>query len=175
MSSLRISTILLVSILILTSCFGSKNPTETSNPEGNTEKPITTSPQGVEKIAIEQQRVNALDKLTSDNLSTQVEIKDGKTILKNRRLFVNFFKSEGVNTSAKLIAALEKVETFAKRNGVELNESDILVMIAGSQVENSSWNVCGNFNTTKKDLDSKNKYYGYIGNLCNPPAPPKAK
>lgn len=134
---------------------------------------IEMSPQAVDKAAIEQQRIAKLDKLTDDNLSTQVETKDGKKTLKDRRLFVNYFKSENVNTSAKLIAALEKVESFAKKSGVELSESDILVMIAGSQIENPGWNVCGNFQATKKDLDSKNKYYAYIEKTCNPPAPPK--
>lgn len=170
MSPLRILPLVLVSSLLLTSCFGSKTPTDTTTPTGQVN---TASPQAVDKAAIEQQRINKLDKLTSDNISTQIEEKDGKKVLKDRRLFVNYFKSENVNTSAKLIAGLEKVETFAKRNGVELSESDILVMIAGSQIENASWNVCGNFNATKKDLDSKNKYYGYIGKICNPPAPPK--
>ncbi len=46
-------------------------------------------------------------------------------------------------------------------------------MIAGSQIENNSWNVCGNFATTKQTLDSKNKYYGYISKLCVPPEAPK--
>jgi len=56
---------------------------------------------------------------------------------------------------------------------VELDDSDIRVMIAGSQIENPNWNVCGNFNATKKELDSKNKYYTYINDFCNPPTPPQ--
>lgn len=171
MQAIKFLSLVFLSTVLLTSCFWDKDKTitETKSPE----QMITQTPQATEQVATEQQRVAKLEKLTSDNLSTQVEEKDGKIVLKDRRLFVNYFKSENVNTSAKLITALEKVEKFAKSQGVELNESDILVMIAGSQIENPSWNICGNFSATKKDLDTKNKYYGYIDKLCNPPAPPQ--
>ncbi len=165
MSSLRILPVVILSTLFLTSCFGSKTSTETP---GNTSGvPVNLGAQSASQAAVtEQQRINNLDKLTSDNLDTQTETKDGKKILKDRRLFINNFKSEGVNTAAKLISALERVEKFTKGEGVTLNDSDIIVMITAS--EDSSWNVCGSFNATKKDLDAKNKYYGYIDKICSP-------
>ena len=178
MSPIRLTVLLLISTLLLTSCFEAKQTGQNTTPSDGKaplEKPIDMTPQAVEQAAVEQQRVMKLDSLTPDNLTTQVETKDGKKILKDRRLFVNFIKSEKVDSSAKLIAALEKVESFTKKNNLDLRDSDILVMIAGSQTENVSWNICGNFNATKKDLDSKNKYYGHIDKLCNPQAPPKAK
>ncbi len=174
--------VLLVVPMIFTSCFWSKDETKTVAPT-ETEKVTETrapvepliseqKPDATKKATAERKRIEKLDTLTTDNLETQMVTQSGKTVLGNRSLFMNYIKSEKVDTSAKLMAALEKVTSFAQKNGVELNESDFKSLIAGTQRDNPSWNVCGNFNTTKKDLDNKSKYYEYILKYCNPPLPP---
>lgn len=166
----KILTVTLLATILLSSCFGGDNDKKDANKP--TENRVDQTPEAREAQYKEESRVATLSKLTDDNLATQVEEKDGKKILKDRRLFVNYFKAQNVNSSEKLIDALGKVESFAKSNGVELNESDIMVMIAGSQIENPTWNVCGDFNANKSKLDSGNKFYGYIAKMCNPPTPP---
>jgi hypothetical protein len=178
----KIIPILLVVPMIFTSCFWSKDEPKTSAPTG-TEKvteaqapvePLISEqkPDAIKKAATERKRVEKLNTLTPSNLETQMVTQSGKTVLGDRTLFMNYIKSEKVDTSARLMVALEKVTSFAQKNGVELNETDFRSLIASSQSNNPSWNVCGNFNATKKDLDSKSKYYEYILKYCNPPLPP---
>lgn len=53
------------------------------------------SPEELTKINLEteeRQRIAKLDTLSADNIKTQTETKDGKTILKDRRLLINFLK-----------------------------------------------------------------------------------
>jgi len=114
MQTTKLLSLVLLSTLLLTSCFWSKEDlSETKSPAG-IETNNALNSQIMNQAITEQQRIAKLDTLTSDNLSTQTEEKDGKKILKDRRLFINYFKAEKVDTSAKLITALEKVEKFAK-------------------------------------------------------------
>ncbi len=53
--------------------------------------------------AVERERINNLNTLTEDNIKTQTEVQDGKTILKDRRLLVNYLTAEDVNSSESLM------------------------------------------------------------------------
>ena len=97
MFSARSLLFVLIPSFLLASCFGSNAPentlTPTDSPTSTTEAPSVTS-DDVATMAKEQKRINSLDTLTPINLSTQVETKDGKKVLKDRRLFINYFKTQ---------------------------------------------------------------------------------
>lgn len=106
-------------------------------------------------------------------MATQIDSQGGKKVLKDRRLFVNYMKSKDVNSVKELISKLEDIESTLKKSGVEVTDADINVMIAGAQIENKSWSICGDLGANK-NFDTKNKYYTMISAQCNPLAPPKA-
>lgn len=173
-----ISTIALIGVttLVLTSCFGKTDDTKdgAQNTESIENLNGMPSPELLKKInaqAEEQQRVAKLDTLTADNLKTQTESKNGKTMLRDRRLFINYMVAKKVDESKELISRLEEVQSFAQKEGVELNESDILTIIASTDVKMENWDLCGEFRISKKDLDSKNEFYRYISQFCGPDMP----
>ena len=160
--------------LFLTACFESKDEISENAPVNTVTTPtpgqtVEDTPQAVQERA----RISKLDTLSKENIATQVEAKSGKKVLKDRRLFVNYLRSAQVKNTKMLIDKLADVENAAKDNGIELSDADINVIITGSEIENPSWSVCGDFNATKQSLDAKNKYYGYINALCNPQASQK--
>lgn len=165
-----------VATLVLTSCFGKTDDTKTGteNTESIENLNGMPSPELLKKInaeAEERQRVAKLDTLTADNLKTQTESKNGKTILKDRRLMINYMVSKKVDSSKELIDRLEEVQSFAKKEGVELNESDILTIIASTDVKVETWDLCGEFKTSRKNLDAKNAFYGKISQFCGTDLP----
>lgn len=48
--------------------------------------------------------MNKLETLTPENLAVQVAEANGKKILKNQNLFINYLKAEEVDTAAELMA-----------------------------------------------------------------------
>jgi len=180
MKILQTLAIVGVTTLVLTSCFGK---TDSGAKVGDQDDKLETvngmpSPALLKKInaqAEEQQRISKLDTLTSDNFKTQVESKNGKNVLKDRRLFVNYMVSKGVRSSKDLISRLGEVQSFAKKEGVDLNESDIMTIIASTDVRVESWDLCSEFKDSRKNLDSKNEFYAYVLKFCGTDMPVEAK
>lgn len=171
MKLLQTLAIVGVTTLMLTSCFGKTDSGIKSDSQDGKSESVNGMPSEalLKKINVqaeEQQRVSKLDTLTSDNFKTQVESKDGKNVLRDRRLFVNYMVSKGVRSSKDLISRLGEVQSFAKKEGVDLNESDIMTIIASTDVRVESWDLCSEFKDARKNLDSKNEFYSYILKFC---------
>lgn len=127
--------------------------------------------QKIKDQASMQEKLDRLDTLTEENLKTQTETVNGVTTLRDRRLFVNYLKSKRVDTAKMLFSQLGTVRDFAKKSGVPLSESDTMTIIAASDVENTNWDMCGEFAATRESLDSKNEFYPIVSQLCQPIVP----
>ncbi len=176
MKPIKLTLVTFASALLLASCFGKEDSGKagvgTPSPNGGAESPAPTqaspenSPARIEAEAKERARVSKLSELTSENLQTQLDTKGGKKTLFDRRLFINYLISKNVSTVPKLFEGLSEIKRFLQKQGIELTEPDILVIIAGSQIENPVWSVCGSYSATKKTLDSKNEFYPYVAKMC---------
>lgn len=178
-----IQTIVLVgfSTMLLTSCFG-KTETEkkpeviTGVSQNSLPNPIGTGTGSVEEeklhsvnvAAEERQRLLKIDTLTDANIKTQTEEKNGKTVLKDRRLFINYIKSKNVNTSKEMIERMGEIKKFASESKVTLSEADNMTIIGIVNMENTKWDMCGEFYNSKAKLDAKNEFYIVIDKLCPP-------
>lgn len=126
------------------------------------------SSEQIEKQAWERARVNKLETLTPENLAVQVAEANGKKILKNQNLFINYLKAEEVDTAAELMAWLNRLEIFSKQNGLEISPSDIMVIISGVRTNDPSGKICKSLGENL----SGNTYYQYMRKSCSPPPPP---
>ncbi len=104
----KILPVLLLPV-VLTSCFWNSDTNKNQNTNnGNTtvQPDASNTPEAIK----ERDRINSLNTLSKDNLATQIEEKDGKKTLKDRRLFVNYMRAQKVNSSKDLIAKLTDIE-----------------------------------------------------------------
>ncbi len=168
-----------LSTIVLTSCFGktaneekpkvikgvSQNNLPTSTSSGMTQEETLRS---VNAAKEERERLLRIDTLTAENLKTQTEEKDGKTTLKDRRLFINYIKSKNITTAKELLEHMWKVKKFLNDSKITLTEPDILTIIGITDAENTNWDMCGEFYNSKSKLDSKNEFYLTIDKLCPP-------
>lgn len=116
--------------------------------------------------AEERQRIAKLDKLTEENLKTQTVVKDGKTILNDRRLFANYLKSKGVDSAKKLLDGMVELNEFAKKSNIELTPADIRTIMYATDAENKGWDMCGEFKANQDKLDKKNQFYATLETVC---------
>lgn len=157
--------------IALTSCFWNKDETKNN---GSTDNNTAQSQLATPEAIAERARINKLETLTDENIATQIDNQGGKKVLKDRRLFVNYMKTKDVNSVKELMSKLEDIDASLKKIGVEMTEADINVMIAGAQIENKSWSICGDLTTNKASVDIKNKFFPNINAMCNPPLPTAA-
>ncbi len=172
-----------LSTIVLTSCFGknsneqkpqvinwvTQNNLPNSTSSGMTQEETLRS---VNAAKEERERLLRIDTLTAENLKTQTEEKDGKTTLKDRRLFINYIKSKNITTSKEVLEHMWKIKKFLNDSKITLSEPDIMTIIGITDTESTNWDMCWEFYNSKSKLDSKNEFYIAIDKLCPPKVGP---
>lgn len=128
----------------------------------------------------ERQRIAKLNTLSADNIKTQIESKDSKNTLKDRRLLINYLKNKQVSSVKNLVSGLGDIDTFLKDQKIEFTDADIMTVMAGVDVENTSWDMCGDYIQKSSTLDAKNRFVTILASVCdtsavNPLLPQKVK
>ena len=173
MRLLKIFLLLLAPAILLSSCFWEskdEDKTASDSVEIVGDENGIPSPKVLEYInknTEERQRVQSLSVLNSENLATQTDTIEGKKVLKDRHLFVNYVLSAKADSVTQFMKALEEVQLFAKTEGVELTREDINVIITAA-IGGVDANICKDFNATKKNLDTNSSFYRPINSTCNP-------
>lgn len=134
-----------------------------------------------EKLKQEQARSASAATLDVPSLKTQVAKQNGKTVLVDRTLFLNYLTTKkAVHSASDLLNGLAEIESFAKEQGVEFQDSDIMVLIAGVKVRGNAanspnpWDLCGNYNAHKSSLPRApyDRFGKYINVFCAAAAMP---
>lgn len=115
----------------------------------------------------ERQRIAKLNTLSADNIKTQIESKDSKNMLKDRRLLINYLKNKQVSSVKNLVSGLGDIDTFLKQQKIEFTDADIMTIMAGVDVENTSWDMCGDYMQKSSTLDAKNRFVTILASVCD--------
>lgn len=115
----------------------------------------------------ERQRVAKLNKLSADNIKTQIETKDSKNTLKDRRLLINYLKNKQVNSVKNLVSGFDDIDTFLKEQKIEFTDADVMTIMAGVDVENTAWDMCGDYIQKSSTLDQKNRFVAILASVCD--------
>ncbi len=127
------------------------------------------SPEMVQKIkddAAKQEQLDRLDTLTESHLKTQTETLNGVTVLRDRKLFINYMKSKQVDTVNELLRELGVVQVFLKQAGVRFSKPDIMTIIVSLDSENTKWDMCAELAQSKNQLKQNNEYMLVISEWC---------
>jgi hypothetical protein len=155
----------LLPVVLLTSCFGKTDETPPQTSLSGSVNPIVITSAEQEKAATEYKRVQKLTDLTAENLGTMVRKTDNTVALFDRRLFINYLKTQNITSTEKLISSFQRIEDFSKKENIELTKADILVTLVGFDQETPDYDMCKDF-LQKKSLNTESKVFKELTEFC---------